>query len=54
MEIDQSHLKEMGIKKIGDRVRIGSQVKLFRSREWRRSSKRSNNRVRQHLLERWQ
>ena len=36
----------MGIKKIGDRVRIGSQVKLFRSRECRKGSKRSTNRVR--------
>ncbi len=45
MEMDQSHLKDMGIKKIGDRVRIGSQAKLFRSREYRRGSKRSINRV---------
>ena len=45
MEMDQNHLKEMGIKKIGDRVRIGSQVKLFRSREFRKTSKRSINRV---------
>lgn len=45
MEMDQNHLKEMGIKKIGDRVRIGSQVKLFRSREFRKSSKRTINRV---------
>ena len=45
MEMDQNHLKEIGIKKIGDRVRIGSQVKLFRSREFRRSSKKAMNRV---------
>ena len=45
MEMDQNHLKEIGIKKIGDRVRIGSQVKLFRSREFRRSSKKAINRV---------
>lgn len=46
MEMDQNHLKEIGIKKIGDRVRIGSQVKLFRSREFRRPSKKAINRVR--------
>lgn len=45
MEIDQSHLKDMGIKKIGDRVRIGSQAKRFRNKEYRRTSKRNSNRV---------
>ncbi|KAI9693465.1 MAG: ATP binding [Bogoriella megaspora] len=44
MDIDQSTLKDMGVKKIGDRVRIGSQAKVFRNREYRRSSKRSINR----------
>ncbi|KAF2498121.1 Ste11-type MAPKK kinase [Lophium mytilinum] len=44
MEMDQTHLKDMGIKKIGDRVRIGTQAKLFRNREYRRGSKRSSNR----------
>ena len=47
MEMDQTHLKDMGIKKIGDRVRIGTQAKLFRNREYKRASKRSSNRVRQ-------
>lgn len=52
MEMDQTQLKEMGIKKIGDRVRIGSQAKLFRSKEYKRSSKRQSNRVGspQHFL----
>jgi mitogen-activated protein kinase kinase kinase len=45
MDIDQITLKDMGIKKIGDRVRIGSQAKVFRNREYRRSSKRNINRV---------
>lgn len=44
MEMDQTQLKEMGIKKIGDRVRIGSQAKLFRNKEYRKS-KRNSNRV---------
>lgn len=46
MEIDQATLKEMGIRKIGDRVRINSQAKLFRSKEFKRGSKRNSNRVR--------
>lgn len=45
MEMDQSTLKEMGIKKIGDRVRIGAQAKLFRSNVYKRQSKRNINRV---------
>lgn len=43
MDIDQSALKEMGIKRVGDRVRIGSQAKLFRHKEYQR--KRNSNRV---------
>ena len=45
MDMDQAMLKEMGIKRIGDRVRIGAQAKLFRSSAYRRTSKRSINRV---------
>ena len=45
MEMDQSHLKEIGIKKIGDRVRIGSQIKLFRNREFKKTSRKLINRV---------
>ncbi|KAJ9649275.1 ATP binding [Coniosporium apollinis] len=44
MEMDQSDLKDMGVKKIGDRVRIGTQAKLFRNREYKRTSKRNTNR----------
>ncbi|KAK8165565.1 MAP kinase-like protein [Phyllosticta citrichinensis] len=51
MEIDQSHLKDMGIKKIGDRVRIGSQAKRFRNKEYRRTSKRNSNRESLALLD---
>ncbi|KAK3052116.1 ATP binding [Extremus antarcticus] len=49
MDIDQATLKEMGIKKIGDRVRIGAQAKVFRSNVYKRTSKRNINRV-QHSL----
>lgn len=45
MDIDQSTLKEMGVKKIGDRVRIGTQAKVFRSNVYKRTSKRHINRV---------
>lgn len=45
LEMDQTTLKEMGVKKIGDRVRIGSQAKVFRNRESRRASRRQSNRV---------
>lgn len=45
MDIDQATLKEMGVKKIGDRVRIGSQAKVFRSNVYKRTSKRVVNRV---------
>nr|POE54198.1 isoform 2 of neurabin-1 [Quercus suber] len=45
MEIDQPTLKEMGIKKIGDRVRIGAQAKVFRNSVYKRTSKRNSNRV---------
>ncbi|TKA81104.1 hypothetical protein B0A49_00399 [Cryomyces minteri] len=44
MDMDQATLKDMGIKKIGDRVRIGSQAKLFRNSVYKRTSKRNINR----------
>ncbi|KAF2745846.1 protein kinase byr2 [Sporormia fimetaria CBS 119925] len=44
MEMDQSHLKDMGIKKVGDRVRIGSQAKQLRNKEYKKASKRTSNR----------
>lgn len=45
IDIDQATLKEMGIKRIGDRVRIGAQAKVFRGSVSKRTSKRSINRV---------
>ncbi|TKA32773.1 hypothetical protein B0A50_00998 [Salinomyces thailandicus] len=44
MDMDQAMLKEMGIKRVGDRVRIGAQAKVFRNRVYRRSNKRVINR----------
>jgi len=45
MDMDQQMLKEMGIKKIGDRVRIGAQAKVFRNNVYKKTSKRTTNRV---------
>lgn len=45
MEMDQASLKEMGIKKVGDRVRISAQIKSFRTKEYKRPSQRNSNRV---------
>ena len=50
MEMDQSHLKDMGIKKVGDRVRIGSQAKQLRNKEYKKASRRTWNRVCRHLI----
>jgi mitogen-activated protein kinase kinase kinase len=46
MEMDQTHLKDMGIKKVGDRVRINSQAKQLRNKEYKKASRRTSNRVR--------
>ncbi|KAI4730105.1 Pkinase-domain-containing protein [Aureobasidium sp. EXF-10728] len=45
MDMDPATLKEMGVTKIGDRVRIGSQAKLFRTTVYRKTSKRNMNRL---------
>lgn len=45
MDMDHTTLKEMGVTKIGDRVRIGAQAKQFRNAVYRRTSKRNMNRV---------
>ena len=44
MEMDQTHLKDMGIKKVGDRVRIGTQAKQLRNREYKKASRCTSNR----------
>ena len=47
MDMDQAMLKEMGVKKLGDRVRIGASAKVFRATVYKKTSKRNINRVRQ-------
>ncbi|TKA70986.1 hypothetical protein B0A55_08029, partial [Friedmanniomyces simplex] len=44
MEIDKEMLKEIGIKKLGDRVRINEKAKAFRNMVYKRSSKKAINR----------
>jgi hypothetical protein len=46
MELDQTHLKDMGITKVGDRVRINSTAKQLRNKEYKKASRRTSNRVR--------
>ena len=48
LDMDQATLKEMGIKKVGDRVRIGAQAKVFRNNVYKQTSKRTINRVSLH------
>ena len=45
MELDRPHLRDMGIKKVGDQIRIATQIKLLRNKEYRNSSKANKNRV---------
>lgn len=45
MELDRADLKEMGVAKLGDQIRIASRAKEFRTRECRKVSKRVSNRV---------
>lgn len=45
MELDKEMLKEMGVKKLGDRVRINEKAKQFRNMVYKRASKRLINRV---------
>ena len=44
MDLDQVTLKELGVTKVGDRVRINSQAKVFRTHIARRVSKKTVNR----------
>ncbi|KAF2400288.1 Pkinase-domain-containing protein [Trichodelitschia bisporula] len=44
VELDRSHLRDMGIKKLGDQIRIAAQVKKFRLSESKRVSKSVSNR----------
>ncbi|RDI84830.1 hypothetical protein Vi05172_g5185 [Venturia inaequalis] len=44
MELDRADLKEIGVAKLGDQIRIASRAKEFRTRECRKVSKRVSNR----------
>ncbi|KAK3675029.1 ATP binding [Recurvomyces mirabilis] len=44
MEMDKDMLKEMGVKRLGDRVRINEKAKAFRHAVYKRTSKRVVNR----------
>lgn len=46
MELDVPALKELGVTKVGDRIRISNQAKSMRTKEYKRISKRVTNRVR--------
>jgi mitogen-activated protein kinase kinase kinase len=46
MELDRSTLKELGVKRVGDQIRIATQAKTFRSLEYKHLVKARKNRVR--------
>lgn len=45
MEMETTALKDIGIKKVGDRVRISTQIKIFRNKEYSKSTRKLSNRV---------
>jgi hypothetical protein len=45
MDLDRSDLREIGVTKVGDQIRIHSQAKKFRTKEYKRVSKILSNRV---------
>lgn len=45
MELDRSSLRDMGVKKVGDQIRIATQIKVLRAKEYRHASKVRRNRV---------
>ncbi|KAF1808812.1 MAP kinase-like protein [Eremomyces bilateralis CBS 781.70] len=51
MEMETTALKDIGIKKVGDRVRISTQIKLFRNKEYHKASKKVSNRESLVILE---
>lgn len=50
MDLDRSDLREIGVTKVGDQIRIASQAKNFRTKEYKRVSKILSNRVRGSAL----
>lgn len=51
MDMDQSSLKEMGVIKVGDRIRMAAQAKQFRNSVYQRTSKKVLNRQSLALLD---
>ncbi|KAF2428754.1 Pkinase-domain-containing protein [Tothia fuscella] len=51
MDLDRSDLREIGVTKVGDQIRIASQAKNFRTKEFRRVSKIISNRESLALLD---
>lgn len=45
MELDRNALKELGVKKVGDQIRIATFAKKFRDNESKKTSKAAKNRV---------
>lgn len=45
IEMDHTHLRDMGIKKMGHRLRISTEVKKLRNRQFKKTSLQQSNRV---------
>jgi mitogen-activated protein kinase kinase kinase len=46
MELDRNSLREMGVRKVGDQIRIATQAKAFRTQVYKRASMAVRNMVR--------
>jgi mitogen-activated protein kinase kinase kinase len=46
MELDRTSLREMGVHKVGDQIRIATQAKAFRTQVYKRASMAVRNMVR--------
>ncbi|KAF2096790.1 protein kinase byr2 [Rhizodiscina lignyota] len=51
MEMDATHLKDMGIKKMGHRLRISTEVKILRNKQYKKASLQKSNRESLALLD---
>jgi mitogen-activated protein kinase kinase kinase len=45
MEMDRTTLRELGVRRVGDQIRIATQAKAFRNTEYKHASKSAKNRV---------
>jgi mitogen-activated protein kinase kinase kinase len=45
MELDRNSLRDMGVRKVGDQIRIATQAKAFRSQVYKRASMAVRNMV---------